>query len=374
MKLVSIWHGAVFAEYQKRYRELARLGYDVTLIAPERWSAGLPAPATLERLPEAEFELIGLPTHWARHGATFYYSGLSRTLARLQPDVIECIEEPYSLAAFLVARWRRRYAPHAKLIVSTCQNIRKNYPPPFGWMERYVLRQADALTGLNAESIEIYRAKGFDKPAIVLPTGLDLAAFPLRDDPERWNDPPIVGYAGRMVDEKGLDTLLRAAQAAKTPCRVMLAGQGPDRARLKALARTLDIENRVEFLDAIPHGQMAEFYRALDMFALPSLTRPNWKEQFGRVLVEAMACGANVIGSDSGEIPRVIGDAGLIFAEGDAQALAAKIDQLAQDANLRNELRRRGREKVEREYTWQAVAQTLHGFIQSLVATQGSYP
>jgi quercetin dioxygenase-like cupin family protein len=84
----------------------------------------------------------------------------------------------------------------------------------------------------------------------------------------------------------------------------------------------------------------------LDALVLPSLTRPNWKEQFGRVLVEAMACGVPVVGSDSGEIPRVIGQAGLSFPEGDAGALRASLAELMGSERRRAELGARGRIRV----------------------------
>jgi glycosyltransferase involved in cell wall biosynthesis len=90
--------------------------------------------------------------------------------------------------------------------------------------------------------------------------------------------------------------------------------------------------------------------------ALPSLTRPNWKEQFGRVLIEALACGVPVVGSDSGEIPNVIGEAGLVFAEGDEQALRARLSQLMANPDLRDELARKGRERVLAHYTQAQVA------------------
>jgi glycosyltransferase involved in cell wall biosynthesis len=95
---------------------------------------------------------------------------------------------------------------------------------------------------------------------------------------------------------------------------------------------------------------------ALDLFVLPSETRPNWREQFGRVLVEAMACGVPVVGSDSGEIPTVVGDAGLSFPEGDAARLAECLRSLLADAALREELAQRGRERVLELFTVEQVA------------------
>ncbi len=86
----------------------------------------------------------------------------------------------------------------------------------------------------------------------------------------------------------------------------------------------------------------------IDTLAAPSLTQPHWKEQFGRVLIEAMACGVPVVGSDSGEIPQVVGDAGLIVPEGDVAALRAALLHLAEDSSLCERLAHAGRARVLR--------------------------
>jgi len=113
---------------------------------------------------------------------------------------------------------------------------------------------------------------------------------------------------------------------------------------------------------------MPDYYNQLDALVLPSLTRPNWKEQFGRVLVEAMACGVPVVGSDSGEIPNVIGEAGMIFAEGDVWALRARLSRLMADPALREELARKGRERVLAHYTQaQVAAETYQVYRELLV-------
>jgi len=102
--------------------------------------------------------------------------------------------------------------------------------------------------------------------------------------------------------------------------------------------------------------EMPSYYNRLDVLVLPSLTRPNWKEQFGRVLIEAMACGVPVVGSDCGEIPNVIGQAGLIFPEGDADELRARLERLMGDPYLRMRLARLGRERVLARYTQARIA------------------
>jgi glycosyltransferase involved in cell wall biosynthesis len=98
------------------------------------------------------------------------------------------------------------------------------------------------------------------------------------------------------------------------------------------------------------------YLRALDVIVLPSVSRPNWAEQFGRILVEAMAAGVSVVGSNCGEIPDVIGNAGLVFPEGDANALARILDRLARQPSLRVQLGERGRRRALERYTYRRIA------------------
>jgi glycosyltransferase involved in cell wall biosynthesis len=171
----------------------------------------------------------------------------------------------------------------------------------------------------------------------------------------------VVGYAGALIPEKGVDLLLHAcAGLPDVGWRLAIVGDGPERAQLGALAGTLDISDRVDFLGQRASTQMPDVYPTFDVLVLPSLTRPNWKEQFGRVLIEAMACGVPVIGSDSGEIPNVIGDAGLIFPEGDIDALRDSIASLLADPERRAQYAEAGRSRVLAEFTQAQIAAATH--------------
>jgi glycosyltransferase involved in cell wall biosynthesis len=118
----------------------------------------------------------------------------------------------------------------------------------------------------------------------------------------------------------------------------------------------LGVQARVCFAGRIDSSAMPAFYRDLDLFILPSRTTPGWKEQFGRVLIEAMACGVPVIGSDSGEIPHVIDGAGLTFPEGDRVALTAHLQRLSDDSSARAKLAAAGRRRVLEHYTMAQIA------------------
>ena len=149
-----------------------------------------------------------------------------------------------------------------------------------------------------------------------------------------------------------------------------IAGSGQEQQTLQALARRLDIADRVIWQPRLPSTAMPGFYHQLDAFVLPSRTRPNWMEQFGRVLVEAMACAVPVIGSNSGEIPHVIADAGLIFPEGDVTALAAHLRRLQYDPTLRAQLGQRGRTRVLTCYTHAHIAAATYRVYEQAISRQ----
>jgi glycosyltransferase involved in cell wall biosynthesis len=113
---------------------------------------------------------------------------------------------------------------------------------------------------------------------------------------------------------------------------------------------------------------MPDYLRQMDALVLSSRTLPGWKEQFGRVLIEAMSCTVPVVGSDSGEIPNVVGPAGLLFPEGDIGALRAHLLELMQSPQRRQELGRLGRERVLQQFTQTQVAARTVDVYHEMVA------
>jgi glycosyltransferase involved in cell wall biosynthesis len=174
------------------------------------------------------------------------------------------------------------------------------------------------------------------------------------------------------VQEKGIDILLRAVAELQCNWELRILGSGPDKTRLQTLAHQLGIDSRVHFDPPIPSSDVPDYMRQLDLAVLPSITQPNWKEQFGRALIEAMACQVPVVGSNSGEIPNVIGDAGLIFPEGDVAALRAHIETLQRDPARRRELGVRGRARVLEHFTQARIAAETYAVYRTMIAEKPS--
>ena len=174
--------------------------------------------------------------------------------------------------------------------------------------------------------------------------------------PRKAGDPFTMGFIGRLKEEKGLHLMVEALPSLPEYCRASFIGNGPMRETLEELAKKLNVSHRVFFKSGVPTSEVPHEMEQLDAFVLPSLTRPNWKEQFGRVLPEAMSCETPVIGSSSGEIPYVIDDAGLIFEEGNARALADCVQRLLDNPSLYADLAKRGRQRVLEHYTQGQIA------------------
>ena len=221
-----------------------------------------------------------------------------RTLRRLvaEPwDVVHCWEEPFVTSGFQIARWAR--ATH--LVYYTFQNLSKRYPPPFGWFERYGLRRAAGwiAAGRTVEQALEPRRGYTGKPHCIIPLGVDVDVYrpnaQARGEIHRalgWSDagPPVVGYLGRFVPEKGLSLLIKALDAQKSPWRALFVGGGALEADLRSWAASLP-DNRARIVTGVTHDAVPDHMNAMDVLAAPSQTTSRWKEQFGRMLIEAMA-------------------------------------------------------------------------------------
>lgn len=297
------------------------------------------------------------------------YRTLTFGLPSIRPHIIHAEEEPDSLAAFQIAMARRLFAPQAKLILHTWQNVNR----PKRWYVRLVthisLREADAILCANSEGVQVLREMGYSGPtAVIPPIGVDTRIFrPLERRPSQAF---VVAYAGRFVPEKGLDTLMEAVARLGPGVELWLIGNGPYRPALEELSRKLRIEELVRWLEPVPPKRMPGILAQVDVVVLPSRTTRVWKEQFGRILVEAMACKVPVVGSDSGAIPEVVGDAGLIFPEGDATALAECLRRLKESPELRQELAERGCVRAATHYSQERTGSLSVNFYKEVLGAE----
>lgn len=344
----------VTSAYQRKAEEIARRGVKLTVLIPPSWRDRRGRQVATAHHTEG-YTLRTIPLWLNGNFHLHLYPTLARELAQLQPDVLHMDEEPYNLATYLALGAAQRLGIPA--LFFTWQNLARNYPPPFAWWEKANYRRAGYALAGNQDAATVLQNKGYHGPLTVLPQfGVDPAIFHPASAARAADAPLRIGYAGGLLPEKGLDLLLRACAALHGAWRLTFVGDGESRADLVALAAELGITDRVRFEPRLASHAMTTFYHAIDVFVLPSRTLPTWKEQFGRVLIEAMSCAVPVVGSNSGEIPNVMGEAGLCFAEGDADALRGQLQRLLDDPGLYAHLGQTGRARVLAHYTMQQIA------------------
>jgi glycosyltransferase involved in cell wall biosynthesis len=372
-RLLAVSHPAVVNVNQEVYRELLERGWNVSVVVPSRWrseySRQIMRP---QALPGMESSLHPLPVLLGGRPQRHLYLADCRALCRrLRPDVVFLEAESFSLAA---TQWSAAIAGCGTPFGVQCaENIDRDLPPPVRLMRTRVLRRASFVAARSDAAARLTRAWGAGGEVALAPHAVPGWALPPTQDRTAPTRPFTVGYAGRLVESKGLTDLLAAVRRLPAPVQLLLIGDGELRAQLEDQPIP---GSRVRVLDALAHDQMADGYAQLDVLALPSRTTPTWKEQFGRVIVEALWCGVPVVGSDSGEIPWLIEltGGGLVFPEGDCAQLAAHLRSLLDSPELRRELAQTGRAAVQRLFSVPAATDALERLLHGALATHARPP
>jgi glycosyltransferase involved in cell wall biosynthesis len=372
-RLVTIGHSYVVAENRRLAHEMAVAGagrWRVHAIAPASFRADLRRIA-LEPLANEACAVTPLSMMLDRSPHFMCYRGLRDALAASRADVVHCWEEPFVLAGAQVAR----AAPaSARVVYATFQNIPKAYPWPLSAFERTSMQRAAGWIAFGESGRDTLSARdGYTTPHRVIPPGVDLDRF--RPDPAAgaamrrrlgWTDDAhVVGYLGRFESQKGLEDLMSALARLHTPWHALFVGGGSLQPELDAFAKTH--QRRVAVIGGVGHGEVPAWLNAMSVLCAPSRTTPRWREQFGRMLIEAMACGVPTIASDSGEMPAVIAGAGLVLPEGDPGAWATALDALLEDRPALAELARKGRARAMSAFAWPVVARRHLDFFDDLL-------
>ncbi|WP_316192379.1 MULTISPECIES: glycosyltransferase [unclassified Bradyrhizobium] len=362
IRIVSIAHTAASSEAGfLRYRSLAaRTNIDLHLVMPAVWkefgrtivaepprAEGFSIHVLPIRLPQAG------PMKWYLH----FYPALRRLLSEIDPDVIHLWEEPWSVVALQAQLLRRR----AAVVLEVDQNILKRLPPPFETIRGFVLGRTDHILSRSPDATEVVRACGYTGPVTPIGYGVDLATFVPSAEPVSTprTRPLTIGYVGRLVEEKGLDDALDAIAQATSPVLLNIMGEGPDEVRLRRRAKALGLGDCVTFRGWGSPQKVAAFLQELDALVLLTRTTKAVREQFGRVIIEAQACGIPVIGSSGGAIPDVVREGGWIVPERDPESLRQLLDRLAADPAVLRAKASAARANVLARFTYDAVATAI---------------
>ena len=398
-KLLSIGHSYVVTLNRRLVNEIARLGHlewEVTAVAPSFLHGDL-RPMHLEADPKEICRLEAVPTYLSQRIHIMTYGWRLKEIMQQGWDLVHCWEEPYILVGAQVACWMPKNTPliyrtaqnrsrsnnhfsqwlynKPPLVYFSSQSHSKIYPPPFNWIEQYAMSRAAGWICSGQTVAETLKSRqGYSLPMRLIPLGVDINYFYPNPDAGlqirrflAWSEQgtPVIGYLGRLVPEKGLDLLMQVLDNLQTPWRGLFVGTGPMEAPLRAWAKRYPA--RVRICTNVKHSQVPQYLNAMDVLCAPSQTRCNWREQFGRMLIEAFACGVPVIGSDSGEIPYVIQDAGVVVGENDVQGWVQALSDLLNSPSRRQELVAKGLHRAHTIYAWSVVARQHLEFFTELL-------
>ena len=362
MKLLVVSHACVTPVNQSFFTEIAgQTGWNVELVIPASWNSEYRSNVQASRWQGFRGEIHTIPVWKAGNIPLHIYRrtmiGLLRTV---RPDVIYVHHEPYGLATAQIYL-ANKMIDDRPIGFYGAQNILKKYPIPFRWLERWVLKNSTFSFPVTHGALAVVRQKGYIGAAEVLPLAIDRTIYrpnevwaaAKRADLAIGGDEFVMGYLGRLVEEKGLDAMLHAAQILKgRRWRCILVGSGPMEASLRETVATLGMEQHVLFVGYVPHDEAPGWLSLFDVLILASETRPNWKEQFGRVILEANACETAVIGTESGEIGNVIRSTGggIIVPEANVAELGKAMLELAEDPGRVRQLALQGAAAVGETY------------------------
>ncbi len=370
-RVLRIAHSSLTPALRQRERALVRCHPDIDLevLTTQRWRE---TEMEVEVLPDDMFPVNSARTYLSRHIQLFAYDPrpIIAALRRHRPHLVDLSHEPYSVACAEVLTLLNLFAPKTPVVMHVNQNIYHRYPQPFRWLEQRAFKRVSAAYVCSETVSEVLREKGFDKPTPLISYGVNLQDFRPRAEGRQKQDKLTIGYVGRMSPGKGVEILGKAlTKLGGADWQVLMVGDGSERAGFEELLKQHGLIDRATFTGAIKHDEVAKYFHQMDVLVIPTQTTKRVREQFGRVIVGAMASGVPVIGSTCGAIPEVIGDAGLVFPEGDASALAGVLRRALADQKLRQHLARAGRARVEQLYSWDLVADQTYELYQRVLKT-----
>ncbi len=365
MKVAVISHAYQEERYLKALEAMAQSpDVEITLIHPETYKGKQYRWNNSHSITDVAVPIV----FGSRQGAFLYHlPKLAKALAKLRPDLILHEQETYTLGALEVATiawWQS--IPFVQFV---WENVDRTFCLPRRLLRRYVLSRAGAMIAGSEGAKLVHAELGYTRPIEVMPQmGVHATLSPRLG--KHCTTTLHVCFIGRLETCKGVDCLLQAVSLLHRrgfDTAVAVAGDGPERARLAALARELGIWALVHFRGQLRDKEVKKLLRSSDVLVLPSRRTRDWQEQFGLVLAEAMAEATVTVGSRTGAIPEVIGCDDLLFQEGDPEALAEVLQHLHShgDFYLRSQFNLW--QRVQDRFTADTIAERKVNFLQRVL-------
>lgn len=373
LRVLFVSHAYVVGVNQGKLNAIAQTSnVEVGLLAPSNWKALEWNRLIPLETPYSNIRAYSAPIWFSGRGGAHIYAPwtLWQVLNDFRPDIVQVEEEAFSLCAFELAIWSRFTGK--PLAIFGWENIERQLPLLRRLTCQFVLNTARLMLCGNQDGADVLRRWGYTGLLEVMPQmGVDPEFFaPRSPKADRCDRLFQIGFFGRLAYGKGIDLILTAARELRSQggnFRILICGTGASETELKQLAEEQGVADLVIWQGAVRHEQAPEAIAQFDVLVLPSRTTPAWKEQFGHVLIEAMAMGVPVVGSSSGEIPYAIGRGDLVFQEEDASSLAVILRRMMHEPEWRQEVKNYGLERVNRLYTHQCIAERLVALWKMLI-------
>jgi glycosyltransferase involved in cell wall biosynthesis len=398
INLVIISHAYVYTPYREKIEALAKYkDLKITLITPEFGLEGGGQKVYTIPYQGKNYKHIILSGYFTGKLNFFIFKNLKKTLSEINPDIILLEEEYWTQVAAQVTYVTKKFLPQTKLILLSQENIchiwedeGKSLYQRFRYQSFHLLEKLiiPKLDGLVFQFPEVW--KDFEQRILALKFNGIKGTFPqLGVDYERFANPVdksklnqirkqlditskdfVYGYIGRITQEKGVEDLIYALTGWDRPnTKVLLIGNGDQQylEHLSQLIYKLNLNNIISIHSAIDFDDIPAYFQILDISVLLSHTTHIWKEQFGRVLVESMAAGTPVIGSDSGAIPLVVGETGYIVTEKDILSIREALIKAYANKNKYIKLSKLAQIRAKELFSYTAIAEKTYNFIKKFV-------
>lgn len=379
MNLLVVSHACVTSVNLRFFAEIQReTGWRVSIMGPSNWIDDYGTERSLSASQGFKGDTFSFPVWLSGNIPLHVYKSTTIPLLKsLKPDAVYVHNEPYAASTAQIILAIKASGLATTFGFYSAQNIEKRYPPPFSWTEKWVYRTSSFAFPCSETVRETLRSKGYSGKAPLMPLGIDPDLYDNHEDPSigsslKSSGEILFGYVGRITREKGLGTLMKSLTSIPNELswRLALVGDGPQVFELKRLTKDLGIEDRVTWVGYVPHTDAPKYMSTFDALVLPSETQSNWKEQFGRVIVEALSCGTPVVGTDSGEIPHLIRrtGGGIVVKERNPRDLAEGLVKIATDSELRLRLATEGSQYVRSHFTHSYLAKKFAETIEIAVS------
>jgi glycosyltransferase involved in cell wall biosynthesis len=323
------------------YKKFKRLGMNILLVVPKELT--LSSGSIKTDIPEIDDPVIEYMTLIGRNSRVSRFIGITKFLSLHRPKLIILDNDPISLTALQIGLWAKIFK--SKLFCISCENMSLGVLASyrrrgmkaifFTILKRMMLIASRKLTHgvftINNEGTHLFNRLGF----------ANVKKIPLGFDPKYFNINPIakkslrsklglhgfvVGFFGRITYEKGVHILIDTLKLLKNYKWTLLIDEFDIyKSKFQKNIRNQIIQSGL--IDRVvtvnpKHDEMGDFINSVDVVVMPSISTPFWIEQYGRVAVEAMACGKIVVASNSGALPMLLNGRGILFKEGDVKHLA----------------------------------------------------